>query len=85
MGAVNDEPPVAGLGTAEARRRLAASGYNELAPAHPRRIWHTVAEVLREPMFLLLIAAGGIYLLPGEAGKIRGDAHQVIQDEKQQP
>ena len=68
MGAVNDEPPIAGLSSAEAQRRLAASGYNELAPAHPRRIWHTVAEVLREPMFLLLIAAGGIYLLLGEAG-----------------
>jgi Ca2+-transporting ATPase len=68
MGTVNDEPSIAGLSSAEAQRRLAASGYNELAPAHPRRIWHTVAEVLREPMFLLLIAAGGIYLLLGEAG-----------------
>jgi Ca2+-transporting ATPase len=68
MGTVNDEPPFAGLSSAEAQRRLTASGYNELAPAHPRRIWHTVAEVLREPMFLLLIAAGCIYLLLGAAG-----------------
>ena len=68
MGVVNDEPPIAGLSSAEAQRRLAASGYNELAPTRPRRIWHTVAEVLHEPMFMLLIAAGGIYLLLGEAG-----------------
>ncbi len=68
MSTVNDGPSIAGLSTAEARRRIAVSGYNELAPAKPRRIRHTVAEVLREPMFLLLIAAGGIYLLLGEAG-----------------
>jgi Ca2+-transporting ATPase len=66
MSAVNDESLISGLSTAEAQRRLAASGYNELNPPHPRRVWHILADVLREPMFLLLIAAGCIYLLLGE-------------------
>src|SRR5665811_2388888 len=65
MSAMNDEQLISGLSAAEAQRRLAASGYNELNPPHPRRIWHIAADVLREPMFLLLIAAGGIYLLLG--------------------
>ena len=68
MSAVNDEQLISGLSTAEAQRRLAASGYNELNPPKPRRVWHIVADVLREPMFLLLISAGGIYLLLGDVG-----------------
>ena len=55
-----------GLTTAEAEQRLAETGYNELTPPHPRRLYTIAAEVLREPMFLLLIAAGVIYLLLGE-------------------
>jgi Ca2+-transporting ATPase len=66
MSAVKNEQSISGLSTAEAQQRLAESGYNELNPPHPRRLWHTVANVLREPMFLLLIAAGGIYLLLGD-------------------
>ncbi|MDO9052887.1 MAG: cation-translocating P-type ATPase [Gallionella sp.] len=54
-----------GLSTAQAQLRLAESGYNELAPPRSRR-WHTItAEMLHEPIFLLLLAAGGIYLLLG--------------------
>jgi Ca2+-transporting ATPase len=68
MSAVNNEQLISGLSTAEAQQRLAASGYNELNPPHPRRLWHIVADVLREPMFLLLISAGGIYLLLGDVG-----------------
>ena len=63
---MNDEQSISGLSTAEAQQRLAASGYNELSPPRPRRLWHIAANVLREPMFLLLIAAGGIYLLLGD-------------------
>ena len=66
MSATKDEQLISGLSTAEARQRLAVSGYNELGSPQPNRLWHSVGEVLREPMFLLLIAAGGIYLLLGE-------------------
>ncbi len=65
MSAVKDGQSISGLSTAEAQQRLAVSGYNELNPPHPRRLWHVVADVLREPMFLLLISAGGVYLLLG--------------------
>ena len=54
-----------GLTTPEAERRLAEAGYNELAPPRARRMHEIAAEILREPMFLLLIAAGIIYLLLG--------------------
>ncbi|MCX7193325.1 MAG: cation-translocating P-type ATPase [Proteobacteria bacterium] len=55
-----------GLSTEEAKSRLKRSGYNELTPPHPRRLWNITAEVMHEPMFLLLIAAGVIYLLLGD-------------------
>ncbi|HET7833596.1 MAG TPA: cation-translocating P-type ATPase [Gallionella sp.] len=67
MSATHNEPNISGLSTAEAQRRLASSGYNELSPPKRRRIWHVAADVLREPMLLLLIAAGAIYLLLGSA------------------
>ncbi len=54
-----------GLSSAEAQQRLAESGYNELVPPRSRRLIHIVIDVLREPMFLLLIGAGVIYLLLG--------------------
>lgn len=54
-----------GLTATEAAQRLKEYGYNELTPHQPRRLWQIAAEILREPMFLLLISAGGIYLLLG--------------------
>ena len=54
-----------GLGRAEAERRLVAEGSNTL-PGEARRGPVAIAlEVLREPMFLLLVAGAAIYLLLG--------------------
>ncbi|HQR30327.1 MAG TPA: HAD-IC family P-type ATPase, partial [Anaeromyxobacteraceae bacterium] len=55
-----------GLTGAEAAARLAAEGPNELSRAGAPSLWRTVAEVLREPMLLLLLAAGTVYLLLGD-------------------
>ncbi|MCX7214808.1 MAG: cation-translocating P-type ATPase [Burkholderiales bacterium] len=55
-----------GLSGAEATRRLAADGPNELGDTHRRALGATVVEVVREPMFLLLIAAGVVYFLIGD-------------------
>ena len=55
-----------GLSQAEARRRLAAEGPNALASRESHGIAHIAWHVLREPMFLLLIAAAAIYLALGE-------------------
>ena len=55
-----------GLTAAQAAAQLAADGPNELPRTGTRPAWKIVAEVLREPMFALLLAGGGVYLLLGD-------------------
>lgn len=55
-----------GLGRGEAARRLLAEGYNELPSSQGRTIPGIAAGVIKEPMFLLLIAGGAIYLAIGD-------------------
>ena len=55
-----------GLSSEAAMTRLANDGYNELPSAKPRRLWAIAWEVVREPMFLLLIGASAIYLVLGD-------------------
>jgi Ca2+-transporting ATPase len=57
------------LSSTEAARRLAAEGPNALPAASERSILVIALQVLREPMFLLLVAAAGIYLLLGDRGE----------------
>ncbi len=57
---------LSGLTEEEAARRLAAEGLNELPSAKGRGVPTIVWEVAKEPMFLLLVAAGSLYLLLGE-------------------
>ncbi len=61
--------PDAGLTNADASARLARDGYNELPTAKPRRLFAIAADVACEPMFLLLMACGAIYLLLGDKGE----------------
>ncbi len=58
-----------GLTTAEAERRLADSGPNALPQATGRGLARIVLDTLREPMFLLLIGAAGLYLVLGDLGE----------------
>ncbi len=60
-----DPSPHQGLTSAEAARRL-HGGYNELPSAKPRGLLSIAWEVVREPMFLLLIGASAIYLFLGD-------------------
>ncbi|UWX58664.1 cation-translocating P-type ATPase [Chlorobaculum sp. MV4-Y] len=54
-----------GLSAAEVRVRLERDGWNEL-PSSKKRSWVAMLiDVVREPMFLMLIACGLIYLLLG--------------------
>ena len=55
-----------GLSSAEAAARLAAEGPNSLPAAERRNLLAIVLGVLREPMFLLLVAATAIYLVLGD-------------------
>jgi Ca2+-transporting ATPase len=55
-----------GLSSEEAKRRLAAEGPNVLPDAGRRGTLAIALEVVREPMFLLLVAGALIYLLLGD-------------------
>ncbi len=56
----------AGLTSAEAARRLASEGPNELPRAGRRGLPAILLDVLREPMLLLLLVGGAIYLIFGD-------------------
>ena len=55
-----------GLSQDQAKTRLAADGPNELGAKQRRTILAIAGEVAREPMFLLLLGAGAIYLVMGD-------------------
>src|SRR5579859_2640158 len=55
-----------GLSQLEAEHRLKMEGYNDLPSAKSRNALAIAADVVREPMFLLLLAAGAIYFLLGD-------------------
>ncbi len=61
-----EETPLQGLTEQEARERLAQDGYNELPAAKKRTFLHTLWEIVREPMFLMLIACGLLYFFLGD-------------------
>src|SRR5450631_4030745 len=58
--------PFAGLSSAEAADRLKSDGYNELPAAEHRGVYRIAFEVVRQPMFALLIAGGVVYLILGD-------------------
>ncbi|MFP5429611.1 MAG: cation-translocating P-type ATPase [Gammaproteobacteria bacterium] len=55
-----------GLSASEAARRLAEDGPNALPGGKGRSLFTIVRETLREPMFLLLLGAGALYLTFGD-------------------
>ncbi len=65
------QPAFRGLSETLARERLAAEGANALPDGGPHGTAAMVLEVIREPMFILLIAAAGVYL-------VLGDLHEAL-------
>ncbi|MFH0817320.1 MAG: cation-translocating P-type ATPase [Candidatus Micrarchaeota archaeon] len=61
-----DLTKIKGLSEAEAAEILKRDGPNELPTSKPRGLLHIALEIIKEPMFLLLIAGGLIYLALGE-------------------
>ncbi len=55
-----------GLSEKEAERRLVAEGANELPSSKPKTVFDIAFDVVREPMFLLLVACGLLYLMLGD-------------------
>ena len=64
--AIPEKSDLRGLSQAEAKARLRAEGPNELPASGQRNMPVIALEVLRQPMFLLLVSAGAIYLLLGD-------------------
>ena len=58
---------MAGITAADAAARIVTDGYNELPSTKPRSTWAIAFNVAREPMFMLLMACGAIYLVLGDA------------------
>ncbi len=55
-----------GLAEEQAKHKLEKEGPNELPSSKPRGILHLIFGVLKEPMFLLLVACGTLYLILGD-------------------
>ncbi len=55
-----------GLSEAEAQRRLASEGPNELPQSGRKSVLKIIGEVVREPMLALLVAGGAIYFMLGD-------------------
>jgi P-type Ca2+ transporter type 2C len=58
--------PESGLSVAQAAQRLAEDGPNALPGGQRRSLLSIAVETVREPMFLLLLAAGTLYLVFGD-------------------
>lgn len=55
-----------GLTAQEAADQLRKAGYNELPSAQPKSVWKIAFEVVREPMFLLLVGCASLYIVLGD-------------------
>ena len=66
MGRTFNESNLQGLSEEQVLERLAQDGYNELPSAKKRSFVHTLLDIVREPMFILLIACGLLYLFLGD-------------------
>ncbi|MFH0999779.1 MAG: HAD-IC family P-type ATPase, partial [Bacteroidota bacterium] len=55
-----------GLTQKEVAEKLAKEGYNELPSSKPKNVFQIATGVVKEPMFLLLVACGTLYLVLGD-------------------
>lgn len=57
---------IKGLSSKEVTEKIAKEGYNELPSSKPRNVFQIALGVVKEPMFLLLVACGTLYLVLGD-------------------
>jgi Ca2+-transporting ATPase len=55
-----------GITSNEAKERLQKFGFNELSSSRPKTILGIALEVVKEPMFILLISCGVLYMILGD-------------------
>lgn len=64
---INTKPDMSlGLSETQAQAKIAREGFNELPSSKPRNLFAIALGVVREPMFLLLVACGTLYLILGD-------------------
>jgi Ca2+-transporting ATPase len=61
-----DPGKIPGLGSAEVAEKLISEGYNELPSSKSRNFITIALGVVKEPMFLLLVACGTLYMVLGD-------------------
>ena len=55
-----------GLTTTAAQKKLLEIGYNELPATKAKNLWAITLEIIKEPLFILLLGCGTLYVLLGE-------------------
>ncbi|MBP7809141.1 MAG: cation-translocating P-type ATPase [Bacteroidia bacterium] len=55
-----------GLSNIEVSEKLKQHGFNELPSSKSKNLWRIAFEVIKEPMFILLISCGALYMLLGD-------------------
>ena len=66
MGNVIQTEKYSGLTEAQAKQKLEKEGFNELPSSKPKGIMHIILGVIKEPMFILLVVCGTLYLVLGD-------------------
>jgi Ca2+-transporting ATPase len=57
---------IKGISQKEASEKLQTEGFNELPSSKPKSVFNIAIGVVKEPMFLLLVACGTLYLILGD-------------------
>ncbi|MCX6237118.1 MAG: cation-translocating P-type ATPase [Bacteroidia bacterium] len=57
---------IQGLTDEQVKQRIATAGFNELPSSKPKSLFYIALGVFQEPMFLLLVACGSLYLFLGD-------------------
>jgi len=57
---------IQGLTEEQVKQKITKEGYNELPSSKPKSLIHIALGVFQEPMFLLLVACGALYLFLGD-------------------
>ena len=61
-----DIDSIKGLSDSDVSFKLKEEGYNELPSSKKRSVFSTAFEVIKEPIFLLLVASGSLYFILGD-------------------
>ena len=57
---------IEGLSSNQAKEKLSTYGFNEMPTMKAKNIGHIAYEVVKEPMFILLISSGILYIILGD-------------------